>query len=56
MGAVFAEINKGEGITANLKKVDKSQMTHKNPELRVGTTVGDVGGELFWMRMRACER
>jgi adenylyl cyclase-associated protein len=34
MGAVFAELNKGEGITSGLKKVDKSQMTHKNPELR----------------------
>ncbi|TID30122.1 hypothetical protein CANINC_001284 [Pichia inconspicua] len=34
MGAVFAELNKGEGITSGLKKVDKSEMTHKNPELR----------------------
>lgn len=34
MGAVFAELNKGESITSGLKKVDKSQMTHKNPELR----------------------
>lgn len=34
MGAVFAELSKGEGITSGLKKVDKSQMTHKNPELR----------------------
>ncbi|EEB06703.1 adenylyl cyclase-associated protein Cap1 [Schizosaccharomyces japonicus yFS275] len=34
LGAVFAEINQGEGITAGLRKVDKSQMTHKNPELR----------------------
>ncbi|KAI8370673.1 adenylate cyclase associated N terminal-domain-containing protein [Radiomyces spectabilis] len=32
--AVFAEINKGESVTAGLRKVDKSQMTHKNPELR----------------------
>ncbi|CEG72274.1 Putative Adenylyl cyclase-associated protein [Rhizopus microsporus] len=32
--AVFAEINQGAGITANLRKVDKSQMTHKNPSLR----------------------
>ncbi|CAG8498544.1 10682_t:CDS:2 [Paraglomus occultum] len=43
--AVFAEINKGEGITASLKKVDKSQMTHKNPALRVSATVGDVGAK-----------
>ncbi|KAK9321421.1 adenylate cyclase associated N terminal-domain-containing protein [Lipomyces orientalis] len=34
LGAVFAEINKGEAITSGLKKVDKSQMTHKNPSLR----------------------
>lgn len=34
MDAVFAQLNQGEGITSGLKKVDKSQMTHKNPELR----------------------
>lgn len=34
MNAVFADLNKGEKITSGLKKVDKSQMTHKNPELR----------------------
>lgn len=34
MNAVFADLNKGENVTAGLKKVDKSQMTHKNPELR----------------------
>ena len=34
MNAVFAELNKGEGITSGLKKVEKSEMTHKNPELR----------------------
>jgi adenylyl cyclase-associated protein len=32
--AVFAEINRGEAVTAKLRKVDKSQMTHKNPSLR----------------------
>ncbi|GBL49301.1 hypothetical_protein [Candidozyma auris] len=32
--AVFNDLNKGENITAGLKKVDKSQMTHKNPSLR----------------------
>ncbi|KAI7853696.1 adenylate cyclase associated N terminal-domain-containing protein [Circinella umbellata] len=37
--AVFAEINKGESVTAGLRKVDKSQMTHKNPNLRAGSTV-----------------
>jgi len=34
MGAVFSQINQGEGITGGLKHVDKSQMTHKNPTLR----------------------
>lgn len=34
MSAVFAELNKGEAITSGLKKVDKSEMTHKNPALR----------------------
>ncbi|KAA8912930.1 hypothetical protein TRICI_003312 [Trichomonascus ciferrii] len=34
MNAVFAELNKGEAVTSGLKKVDKSEMTHKNPELR----------------------
>ncbi|KAI8076828.1 adenylate cyclase associated N terminal-domain-containing protein [Halteromyces radiatus] len=32
--AVFAEINRGENVTSGLRKVDKSQMTHKNPALR----------------------
>jgi len=39
---LFAALNKGGDITSGLKKVDKSQMTHKNPELR-GTSV--VPGE-----------
>lgn len=34
INAVFADINKGEGITSGLRKVDKSEMTHKNPALR----------------------
>lgn len=34
MNAVFADLNKGENITSGLKKVDKSEMTHKNPALR----------------------
>lgn len=37
--AVFAEINKGSSVTANLRKVDKSEMTHKNPSLRAGSVV-----------------
>jgi adenylyl cyclase-associated protein len=34
MGAVFGELNKGEEITKGLKKVERSEMTHRNPELR----------------------
>lgn len=34
MDAVFNQLNQGEGITSGLKKVDASQMTHKNPSLR----------------------
>ncbi|MCO5613787.1 hypothetical protein L7F22_068065 [Adiantum nelumboides] len=34
MDAVFGQINQGEGITGSLKRVDPSQMTHKNPALR----------------------
>ncbi|KAH7327863.1 adenylate cyclase associated N terminal-domain-containing protein [Stachybotrys elegans] len=40
-GAVFSELNKGEAVTQGLRKVDKSQMTHKNPSLRAGSTVPD---------------
>lgn len=39
MGGVFAQLNKGESVTSGLKKVDKSQMTHKNPALRASGTV-----------------
>jgi hypothetical protein len=39
---LLSELNKGGAITAGLKKVDKSQMTHKNPELRAGSKVPAV--------------
>lgn len=38
MDAVFSQINQGEGITSGLRKVDKEQMTHKNPALRAQST------------------
>ncbi|KAJ1938715.1 suppressor of rasval19, partial [Linderina pennispora] len=38
-GALFAELSKGEGVTSGLRKVDKSEMTHKNPVLRGSGTV-----------------
>ncbi|KAI1119405.1 adenylate cyclase associated N terminal-domain-containing protein [Nemania sp. NC0429] len=39
--AVFDEINKGGDVTKGLRKVDKSQMTHKNPSLRASSIVSD---------------
>ncbi|KAH0160482.1 adenylate cyclase-associated protein, partial [Aureobasidium melanogenum] len=44
MGAVFDQLNRGESVTAGLRKVDKSEMTHKNPSLRAGSTVVDRKG------------
>ena len=37
--AVFEQLNKGSAVTAGLRRVDKSEMTHKNPSLRAGATV-----------------
>jgi adenylyl cyclase-associated protein len=39
MSAVFDQLNQGSAITAGLRKVDKSEMTHKNPSLRASSTV-----------------
>ncbi|KAF2666610.1 hypothetical protein BT63DRAFT_312943 [Microthyrium microscopicum] len=39
MGAVFQQLNQGETITSGLKKVDPSQQTHKNPNLRAAAPV-----------------
>ena len=39
IGAVFDALNKGADVTKGLRKVDKSEMTHKNPALRAGSTV-----------------
>lgn len=36
---MFAQLNRGEEVTKGLRKVDKSEMTHKNPALRAGNTV-----------------
>ena len=36
---LFAALNKGGDIPSGLKKVEKSQMTHKNPELRATSMV-----------------
>ncbi|KAK4165189.1 adenylate cyclase associated N terminal-domain-containing protein [Cladorrhinum sp. PSN259] len=43
IGAVFSELNQGEGVTKGLRKVDKSEMTHKNPSLRASSVVPDSG-------------
>jgi len=34
MTDVFAALQRGSDVTSGLKKVDRSQMTHKNPDLR----------------------
>lgn len=39
MSAVFDQLNQGSAVTVGLRKVDKSEMTHKNPSLRVNSTV-----------------
>ena len=39
MGAVFDQISRGSSVTSNLKKVDPSQQTHKNPSLRTQSSV-----------------
>lgn len=44
LGAVFSELNKGEAVTKGLRKVDKSEMTHKNPSLRASSTVSGHEG------------
>ncbi|KAH6562126.1 hypothetical protein BASA50_003501 [Batrachochytrium salamandrivorans] len=38
MGSLFGDINKS-GVTSGLRKVDASEMTHKNPELRATSVV-----------------
>ncbi|PIA19234.1 hypothetical protein COEREDRAFT_79190 [Coemansia reversa NRRL 1564] len=38
-GALFAAINQGGDITRGLRKVEKDQMTHKNPSLRASGIV-----------------
>lgn len=42
MGGLFSELQKGGDVTKGLKKVDKTQMTHKNPELRASSVVKAV--------------
>ena len=39
VAAVFAELNRGTDVTKGLRKVEKSEMTHKNPALRASSTV-----------------
>ena len=39
VAAVFAELNRGPDVTKGLRKVEKSEMTHKNPALRASSTV-----------------
>ena len=39
MGAVFDQISRGSAVTSGLRKVDKSEMTHKNPALRASAPI-----------------
>ncbi|OWZ49820.1 adenylyl cyclase-associated protein [Cryptococcus neoformans c45] len=39
--ALLADLNRGGAVTSGLRKVDSSQMTHKNPSLRSAGTVSD---------------
>jgi adenylyl cyclase-associated protein len=41
MSAVFEQLNQGSAVTSTLRKVDKSEMTHKNPNLRATSVVPD---------------
>ncbi|KAK2067777.1 hypothetical protein P8C59_001486 [Phyllachora maydis] len=45
-GAVFSELNQGESVTKSLRKVDRSEMTHKNPSLRSDATVPSRDGSV----------
>jgi len=44
MTAIFDQLNQGAAVTAGLRKVDKSEMTHKNPALRAGSSVPQRSG------------
>lgn len=44
MGAVFDQLNRGEAVTSGLRKVDKNEMTHKNPALRASAVVPQRSG------------
>jgi len=44
VAAVFADLNRGADVTKGLRKVDKSEMTHKNPALRAGNVVPASSG------------
>ncbi len=46
-GGFLAQLNQGAAVTSGLKKVDASEMTHKNPALRAGSVVSDAGGWLL---------
>jgi adenylyl cyclase-associated protein len=54
---IFAELNRGEAVTKGLRKVDKSEMTHKNPALRAGSVVsGSTPGKQRLSTLHACCR
>lgn len=53
MSSVFAQLNQGESVTKGLRKVDKSEMTHKNPELR-GQGPAVSGGCEYYLVLASC--
>lgn len=55
MGAVFDQLNRGSSVTAGLKKVDKSEMTHKNPSLRAAVERRESSEGLARSRSRGPE-
>lgn len=42
MNAIFDQLNKGEAVTSGLRKVQASEMTHKNPALKAQASTGPV--------------
>ena len=60
VAAVFAELNRGDEVTKGLRKVDKSEMTHKNPALRSSSVVSaktpSSGEQLFLLSLYVSEK
>ena len=53
MNAVFSQLNQGSAVTSGLKKVDKADMTHKNPSLRAAPQRSDSQTSLTSSRSKS---